>query len=335
MTALPKSANNSASSSADSSAAHPSFWAPPQAMCEALAQAAHDSGIGLTLLPTLYERAGFAQPGLRAEQRRFAAGPDTVLQLRDSIRAWRQPLFNAGLALHSLRAASPASLQRLAQEAQRDGAPLHIHIAEQVAEVDDCLAATGARPVQWLLDNAPVAAHWHLVHATHVTAQELQGVARSGASAVLCPSTEANLGDGFTDVPAWMDSAAVLSIGSDSHVTRHWAEELRWLDYGQRLRLQQRNVLARPEQHGGASAARLFERFRVGGAAAAGFARWGLQSGARADLLVLDTQSSVFAELPWGRWLDALVYSSPAPAFDAVMVAGRWVAGRSVVGACA
>jgi formimidoylglutamate deiminase len=302
-------------------------YAQPLTLCDALAQAAADTGIGLTLLPTLYERAGFAEPRLRDEQRRFAGTPDRLRALRDGIRARRQPHVTAGLALHSLRAVSPASLADLADEAVRDGAPLHLHVAEQTAEVEACLAATGARPLQWLLDHAPVGPTWHLVHATHVTPDEIDGVARAGAGVVLCPSTEANLGDGFTDVPGWLASGTALSVGSDSHVTRAWSEELRWLDYGQRLRLRRRNVCGDPALHEGSVAARLFERVRDGGGRAAGFERWGLMPGARADLLLLDLQDSSLAELPWGRWLEALVASSPSSALKAVMVAGRWVHG--------
>ena len=299
-------------------------YADPLTMCTALADAADDAGIGLTLLPALYERAGFAQPALRDDQRRFAADPARVIALRDGVRALGRPRLRAGVAIHSLRAASAEAIDRLVDAVADDGAPIHVHVAEQTGEVDDCLAATGARPIEWLLRRHRPDARWHLVHATHALPGEIDAVARSGAGVVLCPGTEANLGDGLTDVPHWLSSGTPLSIGSDSHVTRAWPEELRWLEYGQRLKLRQRNVCADPAVAGGSTAQRLFERALHAGAAAAGFAHWGLRAGARADLLVVDAGDSALDELPAGALLDALVFSSPTRPFAGVLVAGRW-----------
>ncbi|MFT3820069.1 MAG: formimidoylglutamate deiminase [Rubrivivax sp.] len=292
----------------------------PAAMAWALADAAADAGIGLTLLPAVYERAGFGAAGLRDDQRRFAAGAAEVLDLQRRVRAAGRPLLDCGAALHSLRAARPASLQALADAA--DG-PLHIHVAEQQAEVRDCLAATGCRPIEWLLRHAALDARWQLVHATHTLTSEVDGVARTGAGVVLCPGTEANLGDGLPDLRGWLAAGVPLSLGSDSQVTRGWSEELRWLEYAQRLLLQQRNVAAAPGLQP-ATAARLFDRMLAGGAAAAGFARWGLQPGARADLLVLDAQEPALAGLPPSYLLDGLVFAAPARPFARVLVAGRW-----------
>ena len=219
-------------------------YADPLTMSWALADAAADAGIGLTLLPVLYERAGFDKP-LRPQQRRFAACAEDVLAMRDAIRAAGRPLLNAGVAIHSLRAASPASIARLVGAATGDG-PIHIHVAEQTGEVDDCLAATGMRPIEWLSRECPLDACWQLVHATHATHAEIDAVARSGAGVVLCPSTEANLGDGLFDLPAWLAADVPLTIGSDSQVTRDWREELRLAEYGQRLALRRRNVSAAP-----------------------------------------------------------------------------------------
>jgi formimidoylglutamate deiminase len=299
----------------------------PLAMCHALVRAAADTGIGLTLLPALYERAGFAAPALRQEQRRFAAGPEAVLALRDGVRALGAAQVNAGVAVHSLRAAPAPSLRRLLRQVAQDAGPIHLHIAEQAAEVADCLAATGARPIEWLAREVALDARWQLVHATHATPQEIEAVATSGAGVVLCPSTEANLGDGLPDLQRWLASAAPLALGSDSQVGRCWAEELRWLDYGQRLALQRRNVAADPSQHAGATAANLFERMLAGGAAAAGLRPWGLVRGARADLLVLDTAASGLLGVPPSHWLDALVFATTAPALRQVWVAGRCVLG--------
>ncbi len=299
-------------------------YADPLAMSRALAEAAVQTGMGLTLLPVLYERAGFAQAGLREDQRRFATDVDRVLALRDGVRAARWPQVQAGAAIHSLRAAAPASIRRLVERLDGDPAPLHIHIAEQTGEVDDCLRHTGQRPIAWLASQLPLDARWQLVHATHAEPDEIDAVARHGAGVVLCPGTEANLGDGLPDLTRWLDSGTPLSLGSDSQVSRDWREELRLLELGQRLVRRQRNVAADPAAFGGSSAARLFERCLQGGAAAAGFGRWGLTVGARADLLLVDPQDGALAELPADALLDALVFSSPVRPFAGVLVAGRW-----------
>ena len=304
-------------------------------MARALAQAAADTGIGLTLLPVLYERAGFAQPALRPDQRRFATTADEVLALRDGIRAWGLPRVDAGVAIHSLRAAAPASIERLARACDGDAGPIHLHIAEQTAEVDDCLAATGLRPIEWLARQQQLDARWHLVHATHASAAEIDAVGTAGAGVVLCPSTEADLGDGLCELPHWLATPTLLSVGTDSHVGRSWPHELRLLEHGQRLRLRRRNVAAAPEHGEPSTAARLFERCLAGGARAAGFDTWGLQAGARADLLVLDPAHPGLAGVPAASQLDALVFATDGPAFAEVWVAGERVvaAGRPVRGA--
>ncbi|GMV46109.1 MAG: formimidoylglutamate deiminase [Pseudomonadota bacterium] len=299
--------------------------ADPLALSRALAQAAADAGIGLTLLPALYERAGFAQAALRPEQRRFATTAAEVLELRAGIRGWRAPRVSAGVAIHSLRAAVPASMRALVEALDDDAAPIHIHIAEQTGEVDDCLAATGARPIEWLTRNFRLDARWQLVHATHASAAEIDAVAASGAGVVICPSTEANLGDGLPDLPRWLAAGVPLAIGSDSQVCRSAAPELRWLEYAQRLALRRRNVAADPLRFGGSSGARLFEACLSAGGAAAGLARWGLVAGARADLLVLDTAAAGLDGAALEDTLDAWIFATDAPA-----VAQTWVAGQRV-----
>jgi len=291
-------------------------YTDPLAMSRALAEAAAEAGIGLTLLPVLYQRAGFAQPALRPDQRRFATDVAAVLALRDGVRALGLPRVSAGVAVHSLRAATPDALRDLARRCADDPAPVHIHIAEQTGEVDDCLAATGARPIEWLARELPLDARWHLVHATHAEPGEIEAVSRSGAGVVICPSTEANLGDGLADLPRWMAGGAPLSVGSDSQMARAWPEELRWLEYGQRLLLRRRNVAAAQP------AAALFERLLAGGAAAAGLGPWGLRAGARADLLVLDARASGLLGVPATHALDALIFATVAPAFRETWVAG-------------
>lgn len=295
-----------------------SRYAEPWAMASSLADAARAAGIGLTLLPVLYERAGFGQPELRPDQRRFATSVADVLACRDAVCGGQ---VLPGVAIHSLRAATAESLHALADAA--DG-PLHIHVAEQTAEVADCLAATGLRPVEWLARHAPLDARWELVHATHVTSAEVEAVATAGAGVVLCPTTEANLGDGLTDLPGWLAAGTRLSVGTDSHVVRNLSEELRLLELGQRLTRRARNVAAAPGRQS-ATAARLFDQVLAGGARAAGLERFGFEPGARADLLVLDLDDPAFAGVPTSHLLDALVFAAPARMTARVLVAGAWV----------
>lgn len=305
----------------------------PAAMGLALAAAAAQAGIGLTLLPVLYERAGFAQPALRPDQRRFATTVDDVLALQRDYASRGGPLVGTGVAVHSLRAARPASIAALAERAG-DG-PLHIHVAEQTAEVDDCLAATGCRPIEWLGRHAPLDARWQLVHATHAEPSEIDAVARSGAGVVLCPGTEANLGDGLADLPRWLAAGVPLALGSDSQVVRAWPEELRWLEYGQRSALRRRNVGADAATQA-STAARLFGRVLAGGAAAAGFACWGFERGARADLIEVDADAEpALCGLPPDHLLDGIVFAAPSRPFARVMVAGHWRATTPAAGTAA
>lgn len=292
------------------------------AMAWALAEAAEEVGIGLTLLPVLYAHAGFAQPALRADQRRFATDAAWVWQACQRINAAARPLLNAGVALHSLRAAHAADIRSLQALVGDTDLPIHIHISEQQAEVRDCLAATGQRPMQYLCSEFAPDARWQLVHATHSTPQEIEQVAASGAGIVICPGTEANLGDGLCDLPGWLGLGVPISLGSDSHVTRDWVQELRWLEYGQRLGLQQRNVAAQPQREP-STAVRLFEACRVGSAAPAGLQRWGLQPGARADFLVLDRLASGLLGLPDAALMDGLVFATQANAIAQVYVSGQ------------
>jgi formimidoylglutamate deiminase len=307
-------------------------YADEAAMARALAQAAQDTGMGLTILPVLYERAGFAQPTLRADQRRFATDVERVLRLRDAVRGWALPHIDAGVAIHSLRAARPGSIHALARALRGDHGPIHLHVAEQTAEVTDCLAATGARPIEWLAREGLLDARWQLVHATHTVPAEIDAVAASGAGVVLCPGTEANLGDGLCDLPRWLTSGTPLSLGSDSHVTRSWPEEMRWLEYGQRLALRQRNVSAAPGLQA-STAARLFERVLAGGAAAAGWPAAGLQPGSRADLVVMDPAHPAWCGTPAQHGLDALVFAAAERPFVATWVAGRPVPAPDTAGA--
>ena len=293
-------------------------------MSLALVRAAQRTGMGLTLLPTLYMRSGFAATGLRDDQRRFASTPDSIVRIVEDVQRHTagDARINVGVAIHSLRAVSQPALKELAAYAHTAGLPIHIHIAEQTQEVDDCLAHTGQRPIEWLLNHAEVDARWNLVHATHTTPDELRGVQARGASIVICPATEANLGDGVFDLPGYAAVKGVWSIGSDSHVTRRWSEELRLLEYGQRLTHRKRNRAAQLLDQT-SSAAALFEAALGGGHAATGQALGGIAVGQRADFCVLDAQSPALLGIPADYLLDALVFSSPDGRFDAVYVAGQ------------
>ena len=300
-------------------------YADPATLAWALADAADESGIGLTVLPVLYERAGFTQPTLRADQRRFATTPASVEQLLRTLQAARRPRLNAGLAIHSLRAASAQAIHDLLARVGTETLPMHVHVAEQTQEVDACLAATGLRPIEWLCRHVRLDARWQLVHATHANAEEIEAIGASGAGIVICPSTEGNLGDGLTDVPGWLAAGVPIALGSDSHVTRCWAEELRWLEYGQRLMRRERNVAAAPAAGETSTAARLFNHALGAGGRAAGQLRWGLEVGARADALVLDVHAPGLLGIPAAQRLDALVFATDAPAFQSIHVAGQCV----------
>jgi formimidoylglutamate deiminase len=305
-------------------------YANPLEMSLALVRAAQRVGIGITLLPTLYMRSGFAATSLRSNQQRFASTPESIFNLCEGIdKQFGSNLVNTGLALHSLRAVGPDALQQAAAHAKAHQMPVHIHVAEQTAEVVDCVSAYGQRPVEWLISHAGLDARWSLVHATQTTPAELQGIKISGASIVLCPTTEANLGDGVFDLPGYAKIQGNWSIGSDSHITRSWQEELRLLEYSQRLVLRQRNVMAGAAGNT-SSAAALFNAALAGGAAACGLPTGGLVVGQRADFSVIDTTSPALLGVPQGHLLDAMVFSSPDARLLEVYVAGKQVvqAGR-------
>lgn len=298
-------------------------YADPAAMASALVAAAQDSGIALTLLPVFYAHAGFGGHEPQAGQRRFVTSLDGYARLHAASAAALRDLPDAvlGVAPHSLRAVTPDQLAALTTLA--GGAPIHIHIAEQRREVEDCLAWSGQRPVEWLLDNAPVGPNWCLVHATHMTGAEPSALARSGAVAGLCPVTEANLGDGLFPASDVINADGRWGIGSDSNVLIDAFEELRWLEYGQRLSTQQRNVFAvRP---GGSTGAALFGAAGSGGAQALG-AAFGIAAGRSADLVSLDPDHPALTACPTANRLDALVFAAGRGAIDRV-----WRHGAKVV----
>ncbi|HEX6834351.1 MAG TPA: formimidoylglutamate deiminase, partial [Rudaea sp.] len=217
-------------------------YADPCAMSYALIEAAQEAGIGLTLLPALYRTGGFDGRALSERQRRFGHSIDTYLALVERLRKMENSTLRIGVALHSLRAVPEDAMNAVLKSGLVDDAPIHIHVAEQIGEVQDCLALRNARPVEWLLDHAPVDARWCLVHATHMTPEETSALAASGAVAGLCPTTEANLGDGLFRLRPYLDAGGAFGIGSDSHISVSPVEELRWLEYGQRLNTRHRNI---------------------------------------------------------------------------------------------
>jgi formimidoylglutamate deiminase len=298
-------------------------YADPAAMSLALVQAAREVGIGLTLLPVLYMTGGFDGRPLSARQRRFGHDVGDFLVLLERLRALETPMLRVGLALHSLRAVPEAALHRVLDAVAGTDMPIHIHIAEQLGEVQDCLATRHARPVEYLLDHAPVDAHWCLVHATHLTADETRRLAASGAVAGLCPTTEANLGDGVFPLGDYLDAGGALGIGSDSHISISPVEELRWLEYGQRLATHHRNVAAR--EAGAGVGETLWRAVLAGGAQAAGVPLGALAPGRRADLLVLDDSSPLLAARDTRSVLDSFLFAGNTPLVRDVMVAGQWV----------
>jgi formimidoylglutamate deiminase len=230
--------------------------------------------------------------------------------------------ITAGVAIHSLRAVDKSALKDIAAAAS--DMPVHIHLAEQRREVEDCLVEHGKRPVEFLLEQVRPGERWNLVHATQCTPDELGLLRNTGAAIVICPSTEANLGDGVFELASWLGQSGNWSIGSDSHVTRSWREELRLLEYSQRLHTRKRNVAASAAvMHGCATA--LFEGALLGGTAAAGLPLGGLRAGERADFVVVDRDAPELAGIPDDHVLDALVFSSPETRFSRVFVAGEEV----------
>jgi formimidoylglutamate deiminase len=302
------------------------LYANPAETALRIAEAASRSGIGLTLLPVMYSYAGFGEQPLTPAQRRFRTDPELVLRIVDKLEALRGPQLEVGAAPHSLRAASGSQLRELAAGLPA-GRPLHIHIAEQQLEVQQCLDATGMRPVDYLMNQVEVDARWCLVHATHLSEAETPALAASGACAGLCPTTEANLGDGLFLLAPYIAAGGVFGIGSDSHVSQSPVEELRWLEYGQRLMHQQRNIAVAIGENEDCRdvGTWLWRQALRGGAQAAGRAVGSLAAGLRADLLVLDSAhpnlDGAAADEVLGRFLfcgnDNLVRD--------VLAGGRWV----------
>ncbi|MBV8282225.1 MAG: formimidoylglutamate deiminase, partial [Candidatus Eremiobacteraeota bacterium] len=285
-----------------------------------IAAAARQTGIGLTLLPSFYAQGGFGGAPPTPGQRRFVTDPGLFLRLigRAQEIATTLPDASVGLAPHSLRAVTPQAL-RVVLDAVKHG-PIHIHAAEQTQEVNDCIAALGARPVAWLIANASVDRRWCLVHATHMTERETQALARSGAVAGLCPLTEANLGDGLFNAEQYVTARGRFGIGSDSNIELDAAAELRQLEYNQRLRHHARNVLAPRE--GESVGRRLHADALAGGAQALGRAIGSIKVGQRADIVVLDADHPDLAGMTGDLWLDKYIFVAGRRLVRTVFVGG-------------
>lgn len=292
-----------------------SHFDDPAEMAARIGAASAETGIGLTLLPVFYAHSGFGGREPLADQRRFTHDIDRFARLMQRCRSIvaELPGGNLGVAPHSLRAVTREELERIVPLAG-DG-PIHIHVAEQIKEVEDSVAWSGKRPVEWLLDTVGLDARWCLIHATHMTGDETVRMAASGAVAGLCPITEANLGDGVFPAPDFLASGGKFGVGSDSNILISLAEELRILEYGQRLTRRSRNVLADPGQSTGSS---LFRRVLDGGAQALGV-ETGISVGAPADLLTLNL--SQVQHLPTEKVLDHFVFA------QGVRIGDVWVGG--------
>jgi formimidoylglutamate deiminase len=295
-------------------------------MADRLVAASRASGIGLTLLPVLYAHGGFGGAPPSDQQRRFTLDADGFCALWDDLARSiaGHPQLALGVAPHSLRAVSTDQLAQVVAHvaAASSSAPIHLHVAEQLAEVDACVAWSGQRPVAWLLDHAPVSERWCLVHATHVDDAERMRAAATGAVAGLCPTTEANLGDGIFPADAWLRDRGRIGIGSDSNVAVDPAEELRWLEYGQRLTARRRAVLCgsdRPSVGG-----TLYRAALAGGAAALARPVGRVAPGYRADLVVLDGSSAVLEGAAGDELLDRYIFGGAHALVRDVMVGGQW-----------
>jgi formimidoylglutamate deiminase len=291
-------------------------------LAESVVSSARDSGIGLTLLPVFYAHSGFGGRAPDSGQRRFINSVDQFGRLmeasRQAVAADERALL--GVAPHSLRAVTPNELNEIASLA--GNGPIHIHVAEQVKEVEDCLSWSGLRPVQWLLEHMPIDRRWCLIHATHMTDEEARSMAASGAIAGLCPITEANLGDGIFNAPAFFGAGGQFGVGSDSNVLIGAADELRQLEYSQRLTLRARNVLATTSI---ASTGRvLFEGALAGGSRALGMSG-GLAPGRPADIFSLDATQVALAGRSGDALLDSWAFSGKS------LVDCVWTSGRKVV----
>ncbi len=287
--------------------------------------AAQQVGIGITSLPVHYQYAGFGNQPIDAQQARFFSEPETFLRIVERLdtASTITPNANVGIAGHSLRATCKESFNDILGGLPSSNVPIHMHIAEQLKEVSDCIAWSDARPVDYCLDNFDVNSNWCLIHATHMSDSETIRLAKSHAVAGICPSTEANLGDGFFKASQYLEAGGKLGIGSDSHVSISPVEELRWLEYGQRLLHKSRNHLAGGANH--STGRRLFDLAANGGAQACGVTSGQIEVGQRADFIVLDTNHPILIGRSGDQFLDSWIFSGNSNAISDVYVGGKHV----------
>ena len=281
-------------------------------LSDRIVAASRTAGIALTHLPVLYAYGGFGGQAADTGQRRFLNDGDRFLTLLDQLssRIGDDPQSTLGIAPHSLRAVTPKLLSAVLDgvEGIAAGCPLHIHIAEQTREVDDCVAWSGQRPVAWLMDHIDIDERWCLIHSTHMDQSETDRLVLSKAVAGLCPTTEANLGDGFFPAPEYLAAGGRFGVGSDSHISVSVYDELRTLEYGHRLHLRKRNVLSRGEGH--STGADLYRGALAGGAQAMGRRSGAIAAGYRADLVALDDKRPEFAGRNDDQILDAWIFAA-------------------------
>ncbi|MEN5314959.1 formimidoylglutamate deiminase [Pseudomonas koreensis] len=299
-------------------------YADPAELALRISQAASESGIGLTLLPVLYSHAGFGGQTPNDGQRRFINSTENYLNLQSRLQPLlaQQKAQSLGLCFHSLRAVTPQQISEVLAASDKQ-CPVHIHIAEQQKEVDDCLSWSGRRPLQWLYENTEVDQRWCLVHATHANPEEVTLMAKSRAIAGLCLTTEANLGDGIFPAVDFLAQGGRMGIGSDSHVSLSVVEELRWLEYGQRLRDQRRNRLYGADQP--MVGRTLYDAALEGGAQALGQPIGALEVGKRADWIVLDGNDPYLATAQGDAILNRWLFAGGDRQVRDVLVNGQWV----------
>ena len=303
-----------------------SAYANATEMADSVLRAAEDAGIGITLLPVLYQRSGFQTNQINRGQRRFALSLDEYFDLVNNCqkKITGNPNASVGIAFHSLRAVSFEAIKETLQYRQNHllNSSLHIHAAEQQLEVDDCIASTGKRPIQYLLNSFQIDESWCLIHATHMNPEEIEGLANSGAVAGICPTTEANLGDGFFPASRFLKHGGRISIGSDSHCSVNLREELRWLEYGQRLISGQRAVLGTPHLSTGR---RLYSECAFSGGQAIGIKTGRLAVGYRADLLILSPDHPTISNVSKDRILDRFIFLNTGSPIQQRMLGGEWI----------
>lgn len=305
-------------------------YADPAEMSARVLAAAERAGIGLTLLPALYRRGGIDKPPTPGQRRFVHRDVDDFLDLVGRISSWlpAYPLLRFGVAPHSLRAVSVGELDTLltTMTSSYPTLPIHMHVAEQVGEVAECLATLGARPAEWLLANAPVDARWTFIHATQTEPAELAEIARRGVTVGLCPITEADLGDGLFALQTYHQAGGHFGIGTDGNTLIDTAAELRQLEYAQRLAKRHRAILVTPERETTAHPGRLlYDLTLAGGGRSLTQPVGGLLPGKRADLVELDPESTVLAGQTPATALDAWIFSGSQGMVRSVMVAGDWV----------